>query len=79
MEFDGTTVPKLGGMFDGRFTAAFADGHTQRFKKDMKDDLLKLLIDPADGMPILDLSRFTDPDEERKCRTCPSPSLLLGE
>jgi prepilin-type processing-associated H-X9-DG protein len=53
-------------MFDGRFTAGFADGHTQRFKKDKKDDLLKLLIDPADGMPIPDLRRFTDADEERK-------------
>jgi Protein of unknown function (DUF1559) len=66
MEFDGTTVPKFGGMFDGRFTAAFADGHTQRFKKDMTDDLLKLLIDPADGMSIPDLSRVTDADEDKK-------------
>jgi prepilin-type processing-associated H-X9-DG protein len=66
LEFDGTTVPKLGGMFDGRFTAAFADGHTQRFKKDIDKDLLKILIDPADGMVIPDLGGETDADVDKK-------------
>jgi hypothetical protein len=66
MEFDGTTVPKLGGMFDGRFTVAFADGQVLRFKKDTDKDLLKLLIDPADGMVIPDLGAVTDADEEKK-------------
>jgi prepilin-type processing-associated H-X9-DG protein len=66
LEFDGKTVPALGGMFDGRFTAAFADGHTQRFKKDIRAELLKILIDPADGMPIPDLGGVTDTDEDKK-------------
>jgi prepilin-type processing-associated H-X9-DG protein len=66
LEFDGTPVPKLGGMFDGRFTVAFADGHVQRFKKDVDKDLLKILIDPADGMVIPDLGGVTDADEEKK-------------
>jgi prepilin-type processing-associated H-X9-DG protein len=66
MEFDGKTVPKLGGMFDGRFTAAFADGHVLRFKKDVDQDLLKILIDPADGMVIPDLGGATDSEEEKK-------------
>ena len=66
LEFDGPTVPRLGGMFDGRFTAAFCDGHVQRFKKDIRTELLKILIDPADGMPIPDLGGVTDADEEKK-------------
>jgi len=66
LEFDGATVPKLGGMFDGRFTVAFADGHVQRFKKDTNQDLLKILIDPADGMVIPDLGGVTDTDEDKK-------------
>jgi prepilin-type processing-associated H-X9-DG protein len=64
--FDGKTVPALGGMFDGRFTVAFADGHVQRFKKDMDKDVLKILIDPADGMVIPDLSGATDTGEDKK-------------
>jgi prepilin-type processing-associated H-X9-DG protein len=66
LEFDGTTAPKLGGMFDGRFTVAFADGHVQRFKKEPDKDLLKILIDPADGMVIPDLGGVTDADEDKK-------------
>jgi hypothetical protein len=50
--FDGKTVPKLGGMFDGKFHAAMADGSVQRFRKDAPADVLKLLIDPADGNPL---------------------------
>jgi prepilin-type processing-associated H-X9-DG protein len=49
LEYDGKVVPKLGGMFDGKFHAAFCDGHVLRFRKGMDADILKLLIDPADG------------------------------
>jgi len=52
LEFDGTTVPKLGGMFDGKFHAAMGDGSVQRFRKGVDADVLKLLIDPADGMVL---------------------------
>ncbi|MBO0700542.1 MAG: DUF1559 domain-containing protein [Zavarzinella sp.] len=50
--FDGNEVPKLGGMFDGKFHAAFCDGSVRRFKKGLDPDLLKLLIDPQDGTRI---------------------------
>jgi hypothetical protein len=52
MEFDGKTVPRLGGMFDGKFHAAMGDGSVQRFRKGVEADVLKLLIDPADGMVL---------------------------
>jgi hypothetical protein len=52
MEFDGKTVPRLGGMFDGKFHAAMGDGSVQRFRKGVEADVLKLLIDPADGMSL---------------------------
>jgi prepilin-type processing-associated H-X9-DG protein len=66
MGFDGKTVPTLGGMFDGRFQVVFADGHVQRFKKDTDKDVLKLLIDPADGIPVPDVEKWIDRDEEKK-------------
>jgi hypothetical protein len=47
--FDGKDVPALGGMFDGKFHAAMGDGSVQRFRKGVDPDILKLLIDPADG------------------------------
>jgi len=50
--FDGKDVPKLGGMFDGKFHAAFCDGAVRRFKKGVDPDVLKLLIDPSDGTPV---------------------------
>jgi Protein of unknown function (DUF1559) len=50
--FDGKEVPKLGGMFDGKFHAAFCDGAVRRFKKGADPDVLKLLIDPQDGTVI---------------------------
>jgi hypothetical protein len=49
VQFDGTAVPKLGGMFDGKFHAAMADGSVNRFRKNVEPDTLKMLIDPADG------------------------------
>jgi Protein of unknown function (DUF1559) len=52
LTFDGLKVPELGGMFDGKFHAAFADGSVQRFRKGAPAATLKLLIDPADGMVL---------------------------
>jgi hypothetical protein len=66
MVFDGKDVPNLGGLFDGRFHAAFADGSVQRFKKNTDPDLLKLFIDPADGMPFPNYDKWIDRDEEKK-------------
>jgi hypothetical protein len=64
LEFDGKTVPKLGGMFDGKFHAAMADGSVQRFRKDAPADALKLLIDPADGI-VLPRDIGLDTDEKQ--------------
>lgn len=66
MIFDGQTVPGLGGLFDGRFHAAMGDGSVRRYKKGTDEDLLKLLIDPADGTPIPDHDKWIDRDEEKK-------------
>jgi hypothetical protein len=66
MEFDGKTVPALGGLFDGRFSVAMGDGSVQRFRKDVDKDILKLFIDPADGMVIPDYTKWIDRDEEKK-------------
>jgi prepilin-type processing-associated H-X9-DG protein len=52
LEYDGKVLPRLGGMFDGKFHAAFCDGHVVRFRKGVDADILKALIDPADGMVI---------------------------
>jgi hypothetical protein len=54
LEFDGETVPALGGMFDGRFHAAFGDGTVKRFRKDAPAEALKLLICPDDGHVLPD-------------------------
>jgi hypothetical protein len=50
--FNGKDVPALGGLFDGRFHAAMADGSVNRFRKGIDPAVLKLLIDPADGIPL---------------------------
>lgn len=50
--FDGKEVPKLGGMFDGNFHAAFCDGSVRRVRKTIDPDVLKLLINPSDGNAI---------------------------
>ena len=52
LEYDGKELPKLGGMFDGKFHAAFCDGHVVRFRKGVDADILRILIDPADGTVI---------------------------
>jgi hypothetical protein len=63
MEFDGKTVPALGGMFDGRFHAAAGDGSVSRFRSNVPAATLMLWIDPADGMP-LPADRGEDADEK---------------
>lgn len=52
LEFDGETVPELGGMFDGRFYAVTGDGSVARFRANVKARTLKLWIDPDDGTPL---------------------------
>jgi hypothetical protein len=52
LTFDGKDVPALGGLFDGKFHAAMADGSVGRFRKGIDPAILKLLIDPADGNPL---------------------------
>jgi hypothetical protein len=59
--FDGKDVPALGGLFDGKFHAAMADGSVSRFRKGVDPDILKRLIDPGDGNPLPeDIGRDTD-------------------
>jgi hypothetical protein len=65
MVFDGKEVPKLGGMFDGKFHAAMGDGSVQRFRKGVPAETLKALIDPADGM-VLPRDIGIDTDEVEK-------------
>lgn len=62
MIYDGKEVPKLGGMFDGKFTAVFCDGHVMRFKKGIDSKLLGYLIDPADGN-VIDMNDLVDSDK----------------
>jgi hypothetical protein len=64
MEFDGKTVPVLGGMFDGRFHAAMGDGSVFRFRNNVDANILKLLMDPADGM-VLPRDFGIDVDEKK--------------
>jgi hypothetical protein len=52
LEFDGKDLPSLGGMFDGKFHAALADGSVGLFKKGLDKETLSRLIDPKDGKPI---------------------------
>src|SRR5262245_40592192 len=49
MIFNGKDVPALGGMFDGKFHAGMGDGSVRRFRKGVDPEVLKKLIDPADG------------------------------
>jgi len=63
MVFDGKKVPELGGMFDGKFHAGFGDGHVERFRKGVGADVLKVLIDPADGT-VLPRDIGIDTDEK---------------
>jgi hypothetical protein len=58
--FDGKVVPDLGGMFNGRFHAAYCDGSVYRFRKGVDPKILGLLIDPNDGNVIPDLKDSLD-------------------
>ena len=63
--FDGKDVPALGGMFDGRFHAAMADGAVRRFKKGVDPETLRRLIDPQDGQ-VVDKEAAEDRGDEKK-------------
>jgi len=65
LPFDGKDVPALGGMFDGKFHAAFCDGWVTRFRKGLNEETLRRLIDPADGQ-VVDRESAFDKDEEKK-------------
>jgi len=52
LPYDGKYLPKLGGMFDGEFHALFGDGAVRRIPKGMDSDVLKYLIDRADGQVV---------------------------
>ncbi len=69
--FNGKDVPELGGLFDGKFHAAMADGSVNRFRKGIDASILKLLIDPADGLPLpadfgIDTTEVPDTDDPHK-------------
>jgi Protein of unknown function (DUF1559) len=63
--FNGKELPALGGMFDGKFHAAFCDGWVQRFRKGANKETLRRLIDPQDG-EIVQHDDAIDKDEEKK-------------
>jgi prepilin-type processing-associated H-X9-DG protein len=42
-------LPRIGGMFPDGFNAAFADGSTRFLRRPLDDNLVRNLIDPADG------------------------------
>jgi hypothetical protein len=52
LPFDGKTIPKLGGMFDGEFNVLMGDGSVKRIPKKIDPDVLKFSIDRADGQPV---------------------------
>ncbi|MBO0700541.1 MAG: DUF1559 domain-containing protein [Zavarzinella sp.] len=64
MPYDGKDVPKLGGMFDGKFHAVMGDGSVHRFKKGVPAETLHRLIDRADGHPV-DPDAAVDPDTDK--------------
>jgi hypothetical protein len=49
LPFDGKDAPALGGLFDGKFHVSMCDGSVRRCRKGVELDLLRRLIDPADG------------------------------
>src|SRR5262245_2962002 len=63
--FNGKELPALGGMFDGKFHAAFCDGSVERFRKGVNEKTLRRLIDPQDG-EVVDREDAIDRDEEKK-------------
>lgn len=65
LPFDGKELPALGGMFDGKFHAAFCDGFVERFKKGVDKETLRRLIDPQDG-EVINRDDAIDRDGEKK-------------
>jgi len=65
LEFDGTTVPAVGGLFDGKFHAVMGDGAVRRFRKELNAETMRRLIDPQDGEPV-DIESAEDRGEEKK-------------
>jgi Protein of unknown function (DUF1559) len=62
--YDGKEVPRLGGMFDGKFHAVFADGAVYRFKKDAPAETLRRFITRSDG-EVVDRDGALDPDTDK--------------
>ncbi len=52
LPFDGKSIPKLGGMFDGEFNVTMGDGYVQRIPKGVDTDALKALIGCDDGQLV---------------------------
>ena len=52
LAFEGKTVPKLGGMFNGEFNVVMGDGSVRRIPKGLDTDALKALIGCDDGQPV---------------------------
>ncbi len=48
----GKELPRLGGQFAGFLHVAFADGSVKRIKRGVDERILRLFIDPADGMAL---------------------------
>jgi hypothetical protein len=65
LEFNGKDVPGLGGVFDGKFHAAMADGSVSLFRKGLNNTTLARLIDPADGN-VVDVNDARDSGEDKK-------------
>ena len=63
LEYDGKAVPKFGGLFDGRFHAAHADGSVHRYRADAPALTLGLLLDPNDGQAV-DIGGALDEDRK---------------
>lgn len=59
LQFNGKDLPLLGGMFDGKFHAAMADGSVSLFKKGLDKETLSRLIDPKDGY-VVDVNAARD-------------------
>jgi hypothetical protein len=65
LEFNGKDVPALGGVFEGKFHAAMADGSVSLFRKGLNSTTLARLIDPADGN-VVDVNDARDSGEDKK-------------
>ena len=63
MVFDGKTVPKLGGMFDGMSHVLMGDGSVRRITKNADPDILRRGIDREDGQ-IIDLTTIEEAREK---------------